>query len=76
MIGESKRFLEDGMNNTSIQTIEFCIFDDETLDYFRSEFDRELQSVDLNYYVVCRKIFRLATNINICIQQISQRLLK
>jgi hypothetical protein len=73
MIGESKRFLEDGMNNTSIQTIKFCIFDD---DYFISEFDRELQSVDLNYYVVCRKIFRLATNINICIQQISQRLLK
>jgi hypothetical protein len=48
MIGESKRFLENGMNNTSIQTIEFCIFDGETLDYFRSEFDRELQSVDLN----------------------------
>jgi hypothetical protein len=44
----SKRFLEDGMNNTSIQTIELCIFDDETLGYFRSEFDRELQSVDLN----------------------------
>jgi len=48
MIGELKRFLEDGMNNTSIQMIEFCILDDETLRYFRSEFDRELQSVDLN----------------------------
>jgi len=36
------------MNNTSIQTIEFCIFDDETLGYFRSEFDKELQSVELN----------------------------
>ena len=42
LIGESKRFLEDGMKNTSIQTIEFCIFD------FRSEFYSELQSVDLN----------------------------
>lgn len=40
LIGESKRFLEDGMNNTSIQTIEFCIFDDETLGYFKSEFDK------------------------------------
>ena len=26
--------------NTSIQTIEFCIFDDETLGYFRSEFGK------------------------------------
>jgi len=34
MIGELKRFLEDGMNNTSIQMIEFCILDDETLRYF------------------------------------------
>jgi O-acetyl-ADP-ribose deacetylase len=40
LIGESKRFLEDGMKNTSIQTIEFCIFDDETLGYFRSEFGK------------------------------------
>jgi len=37
LIGESKKFLGHGMNK-SIQTIEFCIFDDETLDYFISEF--------------------------------------
>jgi O-acetyl-ADP-ribose deacetylase len=37
LIGESKKFLGEGMNK-SIQTIEFCIFDDETLDYFISEF--------------------------------------
>jgi O-acetyl-ADP-ribose deacetylase len=37
-IQESKRFLEDDM--TSIQTIEFCLFDDETLGYFISEFRR------------------------------------
>jgi O-acetyl-ADP-ribose deacetylase (regulator of RNase III) len=40
LIDESKRFLEDGVKNTSIQTIEFCIFDDETLGYFRSEFGK------------------------------------
>jgi O-acetyl-ADP-ribose deacetylase len=36
LLGESKRFLECGM--TSIQRIEFCKYDDETLGYFRSEF--------------------------------------
>ena len=30
------------MNNTSIQMIEFCILDDETLRYIRSEFAREI----------------------------------
>ena len=39
LIGESKKFLEDDMNK-SIQTIEFCIFDDETLGFFISEFHR------------------------------------
>ncbi len=38
LIRESIRFLEYGM--TSIQTIEICIFDDESLGYFRSEFRR------------------------------------
>jgi len=40
LIGESKKFLGHGMNK-SIQTIEFCIFDDETLGYFISEFHSE-----------------------------------
>jgi O-acetyl-ADP-ribose deacetylase (regulator of RNase III) len=39
LIGESKKFLGDDTNK-SIQTIEFCIFDDETLGYFISEFHR------------------------------------
>jgi O-acetyl-ADP-ribose deacetylase (regulator of RNase III) len=40
LLEESKSFLEVGKNNTSIQMIEFCIFDDETLGYFKSEFDK------------------------------------
>jgi O-acetyl-ADP-ribose deacetylase len=37
LIDESKRFLENN-NITSIETIEFCIIDAETVGYFRSEF--------------------------------------
>lgn len=41
LLEESKSFLEDyKKNNSSIQIIEFCIFDDETLGYFKSEFDK------------------------------------
>jgi O-acetyl-ADP-ribose deacetylase len=36
LLEESKSFLE--YNKTSIQIIEFCIYDDETLGYFKSEF--------------------------------------
>jgi O-acetyl-ADP-ribose deacetylase len=36
LLEESKGFLEH--NKTSIQMIEFCIYDDETLGYFKSEF--------------------------------------
>ena len=38
LIGESKRFLKDNPD-TSIETVEFCIFDDETLGHFEREFD-------------------------------------
>lgn len=38
LIEESKRFLKENPD-TSIETIEFCIFDDETLDNFKREFD-------------------------------------
>ena len=38
LIGESKRFLEENPN-TSIESVEFCIFDDETLVHFQREFD-------------------------------------
>jgi O-acetyl-ADP-ribose deacetylase len=45
LVEESKRFLEDndanGSNNNNsyskLHTIEFCIFDDQTLDYFLNE---------------------------------------
>ncbi|MGI0089787.1 MAG: macro domain-containing protein [Nitrosopumilaceae archaeon] len=38
LIGESKRFLEENPD-ASIETIEFCIFDDETLNHFYKEFE-------------------------------------
>lgn len=31
-------------DNTSIETVEFCIIDNEILDYFRSEFDNMKQT--------------------------------
>ncbi|HEY9386710.1 MAG TPA: macro domain-containing protein [Nitrososphaeraceae archaeon] len=38
LVKEAKRFLEDNSNSTSIETVEFCIIDDETVDYFEKEF--------------------------------------
>jgi O-acetyl-ADP-ribose deacetylase (regulator of RNase III) len=38
LVKEAKRFLEDNRNSTSIETVEFCIIDDETVDYFEKEF--------------------------------------
>ena len=40
LLEESKNFLESkgNANNVSIEIVEFCIFDDETLSYFKSEF--------------------------------------
>jgi len=41
LLEESKSFLEVN-KKTSIQIIEFCIFDDETLGYFKSEFHNSI----------------------------------
>ena len=42
LIEESKRFLEN--ETTSIEVIEFCIIDDETIEYFKAQFsDRKNQ---------------------------------
>lgn len=38
LVQESKSFLEENQD-TPIEIVEFCIFDDETLRYFRKEFD-------------------------------------
>ncbi|MBF0516635.1 MAG: macro domain-containing protein [Nitrospirae bacterium] len=38
LVGTSKRFLEDNPT-TSVKIIEFCIYDDVTLGYFRREFE-------------------------------------
>ena len=40
LINEVKRFLEDDYSNTtsSIETVEFCIIDNGTVDYFQKEF--------------------------------------
>jgi O-acetyl-ADP-ribose deacetylase (regulator of RNase III) len=40
LLEESKSFLasKSNTNNVSIETVEFCILDDETLSYFKSEF--------------------------------------
>ncbi|RME66960.1 MAG: macro domain-containing protein [Nitrospirae bacterium] len=38
LVGESKRFLEENPD-TSLEVVEFCIFDDETLGHFIRVFD-------------------------------------
>ncbi|HYX56107.1 MAG TPA: macro domain-containing protein [Nitrososphaeraceae archaeon] len=38
LINEVKRYLEDDSNTTFIETVEFCIIDNETVDYFEKEF--------------------------------------
>jgi len=38
LIGESKKFVKENPG-TSIQLIEFCIYDDETYNHFKREFD-------------------------------------
>ena len=38
LVEESERFLEQNNNTCSIDIIEFCIFDNETLDCFKTEF--------------------------------------
>ena len=37
LVGESSGFLRDNAK-TSLELVEFCVFDDSTLDYFRKEF--------------------------------------
>ena len=37
LVEESKRFLEQNNNTCSIDIIEFCIFDNETLDSFKCQ---------------------------------------
>jgi O-acetyl-ADP-ribose deacetylase len=38
LVQEAKKFLVN--NTTSLRIVEFCIFDDETTDYFKKEFTR------------------------------------
>ncbi len=38
LIHESKRFLEENNTTSSIDTIEFCMIDNETIDCFKTEF--------------------------------------
>ncbi|RMG73490.1 MAG: macro domain-containing protein [Nitrospirae bacterium] len=39
LVGESKGYLEENPD-TSLEVVEFCIYDDETLVHFKKEFDR------------------------------------
>ncbi|BCB96027.1 macrodomain protein [Dissulfurispira thermophila] len=39
LVNEAKRFLEENPT-VSLETVEFCIFDDLTLGYFKQEFDK------------------------------------
>jgi O-acetyl-ADP-ribose deacetylase (regulator of RNase III) len=45
LLDETVSFLENNNNNTSIKMIEFCIFDDETLRYFKTEFDNSTRTL-------------------------------
>ena len=45
LVNESIEFLKKN-DNTSIETVEFCIIDNETLDCFRSEFDNVKQTTN------------------------------
>ncbi len=49
LLEETKSFLKNNHNNTSLKVIEFCIFDDETLGYFKTEFDNSRQSLKSSY---------------------------
>lgn len=39
LVGEAVNFLKKDANS-SLTVVEFCIYDDETLDYFKKEFDK------------------------------------
>ncbi len=39
LIGESKKFLEENPDS-SLEVVEFCIFDEQTLKYFKNEFNK------------------------------------
>jgi O-acetyl-ADP-ribose deacetylase (regulator of RNase III) len=39
LVKEAERFLQEN-KDTSLEIIEFCIFDDRTIDYFKQEFDK------------------------------------
>ncbi|HEY9387318.1 MAG TPA: hypothetical protein VIP70_09770 [Nitrososphaeraceae archaeon] len=38
VVDESKIFLENNGNNISLEIVEFCIIDDETVNYFKKKF--------------------------------------
>lgn len=38
LLHESRRFMENDGQNSSLETIEFCMIDDDTIDYFKKEF--------------------------------------
>jgi hypothetical protein len=38
VVKEAKNFLVNNNNITSLEKVEFCSIDDETVDYFKSEF--------------------------------------
>ena len=37
LLHESRKFLEKDGHNSSLETIEFCIINEETIDYFKKE---------------------------------------
>ena len=39
LVNEAKKFLQEH-KDTSLEIVEFCIFDDLTLSYFKQEFDK------------------------------------
>jgi O-acetyl-ADP-ribose deacetylase (regulator of RNase III) len=38
LVGEARRFMENQGQNSSLRIIEFCIIDQETIEYFKKEF--------------------------------------
>jgi O-acetyl-ADP-ribose deacetylase (regulator of RNase III) len=47
LVEEAKNFLVNNNNITSLEIVEFCAIDDETMDYFKREFASTKELLDI-----------------------------